>query len=53
MKKVYCKNCKYLQAGYICAAEMILEDTWLKQKKQYADPVVKNKNNNCKDYKPK
>jgi len=53
MAKAYCKKCKYLQAGYVCMAEVLIEDTWLKQEKRYENPAVKNKNNNCKDYVPK
>ena len=51
--KVYCKDCKYLRLGYKCAAEIIIEDTWLRKQERYADPSVKNKNNHCKDYKDK
>ena len=53
MKKVYCQNCTYLRSGYKCAAEIIVESTWLRKETRYADPSTKNKNNHCKDYKPK
>jgi len=53
MKKVYCKNCKHLLHGHKCGADKEVVDTWYNQRNEYGDPKEKNRNNNCKDYKPK
>ena len=66
MKKVYCNNCRFYifgwkqaygfsSAGYKdCKLEKYLEDTYLKKELKFGNlPVLKNKKNDCSDYKHK
>jgi len=60
MKKVYCKNCKYLYESrrwdiYCLHPNNVKEcDSWYKKDSRLLrEPYTKNKNNDCKDFEPK
>lgn len=51
--KVYCNDCKYLKYYELCRFRVCLKDTPLqKDKPDYVDTLLKNKDNDCKDFKP-
>ena len=63
MAKVYCKECEYywenvawrhlVPTQYLCKDETSWKDTPLESVKHYADCLIKNKVNDCSDFKIK
>ena len=51
--KVYCEDCKYYRCPYRpqCRAVKMKTETWHRSIIEYANPQVKNANNDCADYK--
>jgi hypothetical protein len=59
-QKVYCGDCKFYRYdstdygdSEICRSNLTQQDTYYEVKVRFADPRVKNKNNNCKEFETK
>ena len=59
MNPVYCLKCKHYQEGVLFESMWVEErckanprDTYLGPNRAFADPAVKNAENNCPDYEP-
>ena len=57
-KKVYCKECKFLQAtrspfNNLCRSNPIVKSNYLHRYPEYSSCWGKNSNNDCKEFVPK
>jgi len=55
--KVYCRYCKFINLGingrYICMFRRVYKNSYYDEGVNYHLASYRNKNNDCKDYKPK
>lgn len=57
--KVFCKDCKYYRYsnsvyyGQECKKELVVQYNPISWETRYGDPLVINKNNDCKMFEPK